>query len=253
MTTAVSSSKPGPLAVARRRPVSGTRRRALPRAPVPQSAAHAEPSVIGRRGADAVVIGAISAAMIPDRALGHKRPPGQHRNSRSQSQPPQSAAASTIASWSPASSFRSRVSRLPRIGPKRAGDQARQLRDTANTAGADRRRIAEDRQQFGDSGDRCPAAGSLRGAAGTTASCGSSRGRTPAMVRPSAGPPACPCCCARQIDGMPSSASSISLTNSRFPPTSESGRPAGVARRLDDDDLALGPPARAMCPATVVA
>ena len=59
----------------------------------------------------------------------------------------------------------------------------------------------------------------------TIASCGSSRGSTPAMLRPSGSTAGMSLllCTARSTSSR-SSASSISLTNSRLPPTSDSGR-----------------------------
>ena len=77
---------------------------------------------------------------------------GRKRRTRSATANPsrrRPAAARTSASCSPASSLRSRVSRLPRIGVNRApGKQPRQLRDAADAAGADRRRAAEQRHEI---------------------------------------------------------------------------------------------------------
>ena len=97
----------------------------------------------------------------------------------------------------------------------------------------------------------CPA-GAPRPAGSTTASRGSSRGSTARDGEARrAAPPACPCCCGRR--GRPrgcSSASSISFTNSRLPPTSDSGAlRQPVAGRLDDDDLAR----RSAAPASISA
>src|SRR3954452_5694048 len=89
----------------------------------------------------------------------------------------------------------------------------------------------------------------------TTASSGSSRGRTPAMTRPSgriAGMSLL--LCTARSTSRRSSASSISFTNSRLPPTSDSG--ASCSRSPDVRITTIshgGPPAAAMRAATVFA
>ena len=126
----------------------------------------------------------------------------------------------------PSSSLRSRVSRLPRIGANRApGNSRAQLRDAPHAARADRRRLARARRSSSsiDVGRLRPArVAPLRAARPRRADPrAAARRRSPGRR---AAPPACPCCCGRRGRSSPrSSASSISLTNSRLPPTSESG------------------------------
>ena len=92
------------------------------------------------------------------------------------------------------------------------------------------------------------------GCGSTTASSGSSRGSTAAIVRPSGSTAGMSLllCTARSISPL-SSASSISLTNRRLPPTSDSG---ASCRRSPDVLMTTmrhgGPPAAAMRAATVV-
>ena len=172
------------------------------------------------------------------------------------------AAASTSASYSPLSSLRRRVSRLPRIGVKRAPGMSRvELRDAADAAGADHRRLAELGDQVVDG------AAGWRGrwrdgrrrepstAGNTIASSGSSRGSTAAICRPSGSTADMSLLLwtARSMSP-PSRASSISLTNSRLPPISESG--ASCSRSPEVLMVTIvqgGPPAAAMRAATVLA
>ena len=143
------------------------------------------------------------------------------------------AAASTSASYSPASSLRSRVSTLPRIGAKRgAGEGRRQLRDAPDAARADARRAAQRGRAPLGRRPAPPAAARGRRAdprAAASAAIVSPSGSTAGMSL---------ALCTATSMASSSSASSISLTNSRLLPTSESGAVLQpVAGRLDDDDL----------------
>ena len=139
------------------------------------------------------------------------------------------AAASTSASWSPSSSFLSRVSRLPRMGANRApGEHPRQLGDTPHAARADRRRRPQRDDEVVHRRERrvLRAEAQLSALTGsTTASSGSSRGSTPAIVSPSGSTVGMSLLLwtARSISRR-SSASSISFTKSRLPPASDRGR-----------------------------
>src|SRR5262245_52296626 len=131
------------------------------------------------------------------------------------------AAASTSASCWPSSSFRKRVSRLPRIGEKRALGRSRVSCATRRTLpvpidGDWPRAATRSSTLVGpDDWPRLPR---------TTASNGFSRGSTPAIARPpgSTAGMSLLLWTARSISRR-RSASSISFTNSRFPPTSERG------------------------------
>ena len=118
-----------------------------------------------------------------------------------------------------------------------SGKQPRQLRDAPDAARADARRAPEHAAR-----PRRTATRSRRAAGSTTRVARIfARQHRADLAGRRAAPPACPCCCARRDRSSPaSSASSISFTNSRLPPISDErrlGQP--VARRLDDDDLAV--------------
>ena len=168
------------------------------------------------------------------------------------------AAASTSASCSPSSSLRSRVSRLPRIGVNRAPGNSRvscAMRRTLPVPidGDLAERGHELVDRVATVRPRLVCAVARTGS--TTASRGSSRGSTPAIASPSGSTAGMSLllCTARSISPR-SSASSISLTNSRLPPTSDSG--ASCSRSPDVLMTTMrqgGPPAAAMRAATVFA
>ena len=137
------------------------------------------------------------------------------------------AAASTSASCSPASSFLSRVSRLPRMGANRAPLNTPESCAMRRTLPVPMfgRCVRVPRPDPSSVSALCPVPSALTGS--TTASSGSSRGSTAAIARPSGSSAGMSLllCTARSMSFL-SSASSISLTKRRFPPASDSGRSA---------------------------
>ena len=137
------------------------------------------------------------------------------------------ASASMVASTSPSSSLRSRVSTLPRSGTTlQIGPRALGHRLPAQRGGAERRALRQ-------------IARAMRALRLMNTSRASSRARQAASISPAGSTVGMSLaeCTARSMRPS-SSASSISLVNSPLPPTSASGRSwMRVAGGADDDDL----------------
>ena len=158
------------------------------------------------------------------------------------------AAASTSASKSPASSFRSRVSTLPRMPANRAC--GRTLRNCAA------RRTLPVPTTASPSSRRRAAAKSSRPACArrTMASRGSSRGRTAPMSSPSGSTADMSfALCTAMSTSSARRASSISLTNRRLPPTSDSGACCSRSPAVRMTTTSAAAPAASIRAATVLA
>ena len=131
-----------------RQPASGSRRRAFrpPHAPRPARAPAARSSRRDTEFLRARIAGAdLDRDDAPARRRARRpRPAARTRSGAAKPRRCSPAAASTSASCAPSSSFRSRVSRLPRIAVElRAWEQPCQLSDAPNAPRADRRRLPE--------------------------------------------------------------------------------------------------------------
>ena len=235
-----------------RRSASGSRRRA-PRPPrAPRRAPRRPPDRRSRDRRRATRSSSV-ADLDGDDALARRRHAGLDRQRErdavartraAAARPPPGRAHRTR----PASSLRSRVSRLPRIGAKRApGKQPRQLSDAPHAARADRRRLAErgheHRRASGDGSGPSPA---CRPAAPPRRADLRAAGRRRCQAVGQTAGMSLLLCTARSMSP-PSSASSISFTNSRLPPTSESGASCSRSPEVLMTTMRHGgPPASAM-------
>ena len=123
----------------------------------------------------------------------------------------------------------------------RAGKQPRELRDPPDAARADARRAPEHARRSSSSvSDR-----RVRRRQHDRVARVLARQHGAELAGRRAAPPACPCCCARRGRSSPaSSASSISLTNSRLPPISESGASASRSPDVLMTTISQATPAR---------